>query len=278
MAILMCRPEHFGIEYEINPWMHLAVEVDHERAVEQWEALYRLYRSLGETIELTQSVAGLPDMVFTANAAVVWRHRAVLSRFQHVQRAGEERHWHATLENLGFEVHDVSAELSFEGAGDALFVGDHLFQAWGFRTDQAAHAEVARMLDVDSTSLQLVDPRFYHLDTCFCPLDDRTALIAPSAFSEDALARVRARVPRLIEVAAEAAAGFACNAMPLRGRVISSTASVALAPQLAEMGCEVVSLPMDEFMKSGGGVRCLSLPLDLGAAPAPLANRLTTLS
>jgi len=264
MAILMCRPEHFGIEYEINPWMNVAVEVDHERAVEEWDALHSLYTGLGEAIALTGPVAGLPDMVFTANAAVLWRRRAVLSRFHHAERAGEERHWRAALEELGFVVHELPANVSFEGAGDALFVGDHRFQAWGFRTDEAAHAEVARLLDVESTSLQLSDPHFYHLDTCFCPLDDHTALIAPAAFTTDSVELVRARVPRLIEVPTEAAEGFACNAMPLQGRVISSTAIEALRAPLAEAGFDVIGLPMDEFMKSGGGVRCLSLPLDQG--------------
>jgi N-dimethylarginine dimethylaminohydrolase len=264
MAILMCRPEHFGIEYEINPWMNVAVEVDHARAVEQWEELHRLYLERGETIELTESVAGLPDMVFTANAAVVWRRRAVLSRFHHAERAGEESHWRATLERLQFDVLEVSPDLSFEGAGDALFVGDHLFQAWGFRTDQAAHAEVAAILDVESTSLQLVDPFFYHLDTCFCPLDDHTALVAPTAFAPASLELLYRRVPRLVEVPAEVAAGFACNAMPMHGTVISSTAITALRSELAAIGFDAAALPVDEFMKSGGGVRCLSLPLDLG--------------
>ncbi len=167
-------------------------------------------------------------MVFTANAAVVWRRRAVLSRFHHAERAGEERHWRAALEELGLRRPRRGPEISFEGAGDALFVGDHLFQGWGFRTDQAAHAEVARYLDVESTSLQLVDPRFYHLDTCFCPLDDHTALIAPDAFTPGVVTRLRQRVPRLIEVPREVAEGFACNAMPLGGTVVSSSASEAL--------------------------------------------------
>jgi N-dimethylarginine dimethylaminohydrolase len=262
MALLMCRPEFFGIEYEINPWMHVAVEVDHERAVAEWEELHRAYAGLGQEIALVAPVDGLPDMVFTANAAVLWRRHAVLSRFQHAERAGEESHWRRALTDLGFEVHDVAPDLSFEGAGDALFVGDHLFQAWGFRTDEAAHAEVAALLDVESTSLRLVDPRFYHLDTCFCPLDDRTALVAPDAFAPDSLDLVRARIPRLIEVSVDVAAGFACNAMPVGDRVVSSTAAEALRSPLASAGFDIVCVPMDEFMKSGGGVRCLSLPLD----------------
>jgi N-dimethylarginine dimethylaminohydrolase len=263
MALLMCRPEYFGIEYEINPWMHVAVEVDHERAVAEWDELQAAYAGLGQEIALVAPVDGLPDMVFTANAGVLWRRHAVLSRFQHAERAGEESHWRRALTDLGFEVHDVAPQLSFEGAGDALFVGDHLFQAWGFRTDEAAHAEVARLLDVESTSLQLVDPRFYHLDTCFCPLDDRTALVAPDAFAPDSLDLVRARIPRLIEVPVDVAAGFACNAMPVGDHVVSSTAAEALRSPLAGAGFDVVCVPMDEFMKSGGGVRCLSLPLDV---------------
>jgi N-dimethylarginine dimethylaminohydrolase len=158
----------------------------------------------------------------------------------------------------------VSPHLSFEGAGDALFVGDHLFQGWGFRTDLAAHAEVAAILGVESTSLELVDPFFYHLDTCFCPLDDHTALVAPTAFAPASLETLRRQVPRLVEVRAEVAAGFACNAMPMQDTVISSTAVAALRAELAAIGFDTSALPVDEFMKSGGGVRCLSLPLDLG--------------
>ena len=265
-TILMCRPEHFGIEYEINPWMHVAVAVEHDVALAQWEALHDVYRRQGLAVELVPPVAGLPDMVFTANAAVVWRGRAVLSRFHHAERAGEESHWRRALDSLGFVIEDVDPALSFEGAGDALFLGDHLFLGSGFRTDVAAHAEVARLLDVDHTSLQLVDPRFYHLDTCFCPLDERTALIAPAAFAPESLELVRARLPRLIEVPEQVAAGFVCNAMPLGDRVVSSRAAEALREPLAAAGFDLVALSMDEFMKAGGGVRCLSLPLEVGRA------------
>jgi N-dimethylarginine dimethylaminohydrolase len=265
MAILMCRPEHFGIEYEINPWMHVAVSVDHARAVSEWEALHAAYVDAGETVELTAPVPHLPDMVFSANAAVLWRGRAVLSRFHHAERAGEEVHWRAALQRLGYRVLEVGPRHSFEGAGDALFVGDHLFLGFGFRTDRAAHAEVASLLEVDHSSLELVDPRFYHLDTCFCPLDEATALIAPAAFSAESLDLVRQRIPRLIEVPRQVAEGFACNAMPLSGTVYSSTAAEALREPLLAAGFGLRTFAMDEFMKSGGGVRCLSLPLTMAA-------------
>jgi N-dimethylarginine dimethylaminohydrolase len=263
-AVLMCRPDHYGIEYEINPWMHVAVQVDHALAQAQWEALHRTYLDLGLEIELAEPVAGLPDMVFTANAAVVWDGRAVLSNFHHAERAGEEPHWRRELERLGFEVHELPRSLSFEGAGDALFVGDRLFCGSGFRTDRESHRPVARILEVDVVSLELIDSRFYHLDTCFCPLDATTVLAAPDAFSEESARLIRQLVPNLIEVSVEVAAGFACNAMPVDGQVVSSLTIAQLAAPLRSAGFTALPLPMGEFLKAGGGVRCLSLPLGVG--------------
>jgi N-dimethylarginine dimethylaminohydrolase len=266
MSILMCRPEHYGVEYEINPWMHVEVEVDHTRAVTQWEALYDTYRELGCDIELVEPVAGLPDMVFTANAAVIKGRKAVLSRFRHSERQGEQEHWAQALAGLGFEVHRLPKDLAFEGAGDALFVGDRLFCGWGFRSDHGSHRIVGRLLDVEVVSLHLVNERFYHLDTCFCPIDEQTVLFAPEAFSPESAKLVRCTVPHVIEVPAAVAAGFACNALRVGDRVISSSALSQLEVPLHDAGYDAVALPMGEFMKAGGGVRCLSLPLDGAAA------------
>ncbi len=264
-AVLMCRPDHFGIEYEINPWMHVAIQVDHALATAQWEALHRTYIDLGVEIELAAPVAGLPDMVFTANAAVVWDGRAVLANFHHPERQGEEPHWRSELERLHFEVHELPRSLSFEGAGDALFVGDRLFCGTGFRTDRESHRPVARILEVEVVSLELIDPRFYHLDTCFCPLDATTVIAAPDAFSPASAQLIRQFVPNLIEVPAEVAAGFACNAMPLGKQVVSSLTIAQLADPLAAAGFTVIPMAMGEFLKAGGGVRCLSLPLGAGS-------------
>ena len=263
-AVLMCRPDYFGIEYEINPWMHVAVKVDHALAEEQWNALYRAYADLGVRVELAAPVSGLPDMVFTANAAVLWDDRAVLSNFHHAERQGEEAHWRAELERLGFDVHELPRSLSFEGAGDALFVGDRLFCGYGFRTDRESHHPVARILEVDVVSLELIDPRFYHLDTCFCPLDATNVLAAPDAFAPESLRLIRELVPNLIEVPADVAAGFACNAMPLGRHLLSSLTISQMDDPLKAAGYTPVPLPMGEFLKAGGGVRCLSLPLGDG--------------
>lgn len=269
MAILMCRPDHFGVEYEINPWMHVDNQVDRSAALQQWDALRSAYTALGQDVVLADPVAGLPDMVFTANAGVVWNGRAVLSHFRHRERQGEEPLWRAAFESLGFEVVTPPSYMPFEGAGDALFVGSTLFCGTGFRTDRSAHRFVGQALGVEVVSLELVDARFYHLDTCFCPLNERTVLFAPQAFSPSSARTIRSLVPHVIEVPPDVAAGFACNAIAVGNRVISSTAAERLEDRLHDEGFDsVIALPMTEFMKSGGGVRCLSLPLDAGRLAA----------
>jgi N-dimethylarginine dimethylaminohydrolase len=264
MPILMCPPTHYAVEYEINPWMHVATPVDSRRAGLQWDALRSTYRDLGVEVVLADPVAGLPDMVFTANAGVVHGGRVMLSRFRHAQRRGEESRWRDLFASWGVPAFDTG-NLAFEGAGDALFLGETLVCGHGFRTDPAAIPLVAGALGVEAVALELVDPRFYHLDTCFCPLDPRTVLFAPAAFSPQAREAVHRLAARVIEVPDHLAAAFVCNAMAIGDVVISSMAVEGLNQPLRELGYRALGLPMGEFIKAGGGVRCLSLPV--GAIP-----------
>jgi N-dimethylarginine dimethylaminohydrolase len=265
MSILMCRPDYFGIEYEINPWMSMNIQVNHELAKEQWEALLATYQRLGETVEFIDAIPGLPDLVFTANSGVVWNKRVVLSNFRHKERRGEEPHWQRWFEEHGYSVHQLPREVFFEGAGDALFLGDTMFCAHGFRSDPEAGEMTGSLLDVEVVSLKLADSRFYHLDTCFCPLNETTALYAPNAFDEESLETIKKRVKHLVAVDPKIAGSFVCNAMPLAGHLIATPSVADLSERIRATGLEPLGLPMTEYMKSGGAVRCLSLPLDLGS-------------
>src|SRR5450755_2649389 len=133
--ILMCPPDHYGIYYEINPWMNTARQADHAVAVEQWNGLRQQIESAGAQVSLLEPVEGLPDLVFTANAALIFGQRALVSRFRHPQRQGEEPHNRRWFDEHGFEIIDVPLGLSFEGAGDALFCGDTLFAGYRMRSD-----------------------------------------------------------------------------------------------------------------------------------------------
>ena len=259
MAILMCRPDHFGIEYEINPWMNVRTRSTTSWRPSSGRSSSSPTAAWARTVELVEPRPGQPDMVFTANAGLVNDRKAVLSHFAHPERQGEEPFWWGALYDRGYEVKLLPGEVAFEGAGDALFVGDRLFAGHGFRTDLASHKLVSEALDVEVVSLELVDPRFYHLDTCFCPLSRDVVMYAPDAFAPESARLIRKTVPHVIEVPLEVALDFVCNAVIVDGRVLSSQGVEKLDTDLGHAGFTVLPLPMTEFIKAGGGVRCLSL-------------------
>jgi N-dimethylarginine dimethylaminohydrolase len=260
--ILMCRPDHYGIEYEINPWMSRDRSADRDRAITQWEALVDLLGRLGATIERLEPVAGLPDMVFTANAGVVQRNVFVPANFRHRERQGESAHFIRWFAERGWEIRTLPESMSHEGAGDALFCGGTLFCGYIFRSEVVAHDAIAVLLGCESLSLELVDPRFYHLDTCFCPLAPGAAIWYPEAFDEYARTVIERNIPVLVRCDDESAVRFGCNAVVIGREVTLNTGTDGLASALASAGFRAHQTDLSEFIKAGGSAKCLTLRLD----------------
>jgi N-dimethylarginine dimethylaminohydrolase len=260
--VLMCRPDYFGIEYEINPWMSLKVRSDPAESRGQWIGLRRTLEDMGATIEELEPVAGLPDLVFTANAGLIYGERFLSSRFRYGVRQGETPHVDRWFGEHGFEVETLPEGLFFEGAGDALFCGETLFAGYRFRSDARGHQWIGEHLGVEVLPLELVDPRFYHLDTCFCPLAEDEALYYPGAFDDYGRSVLRDRVARLIEVEAAEATLFSCNAVVVGRTVVLQEGAARLARQLRGAGYATRPLRLSEFIKAGGSAKCLTLRLD----------------
>lgn len=258
----MCRPEHYGVEYEINPWMNRQREVDHPLAVQQWDRLRDVLIGAGAEIELLPAVAGLPDLVFTANAALIHGRSAILSHFRHPQRQAEEPHDAAWFSAHGFETRRMPREHHFEGAGDALFCGDTLVAGYRIRSDALSHQLVAKMIGQRVIPVELVDPYYYHLDTCFCPLTPTTAIYYPAALDDYGRQALAESIDELIDVAADEAVAFACNAVVVGRHVVTNVGCPRLHAELKSRGFEPVATPLGEFVKSGGSAKCLTLRLD----------------
>ncbi|MBI3467698.1 MAG: amidinotransferase [Planctomycetes bacterium] len=260
--ILMCPPDFFGIEYEINPWMSRQRQSDRAEATRQWQSLRALLEQAGAVISLLPPVAGLPDLVFTANAALIYQDRAVLSHFKHEVRQREAPYDEAWLTADGFKVLHVPLDVFFEGAGDALFCGDTLFAGYRIRSDARGHQQIGAMLGCRVIPLELVDPYYYHLDTCFCPLAPGLAIYHPPAFDRYGQQVLSELVPELISVAESEARRFACNAVVVGRTVITNTGCPQLHEELKRRGFEPRETPLDEFVKAGGSAKCLTLRLD----------------
>jgi len=266
--LLMCPPEHFGVLYEINPWMHREVAVDLDRARSQWGDLVATLTEAGAGIELMDPQPDLPDLVFTANAGTVNCGRYVASRFRHPQRQPEVDHDVAWFAAHGYEVLRLPEGVGHEGAGDALPFRGVFVSGYRSRSDAGAHGPLSALLGVPVRPIELVDPRLYHLDLTFCPLDDRRAMVAPHAWDSYGRKVMEALVPEPLVLEDDEMLAFSANSVVVGRTVVMAICPPRVGRQLEAWGFDVAVVDVGEFLKAGGGCRCLTLALDV-AIPAP---------
>jgi N-dimethylarginine dimethylaminohydrolase len=255
---LMCRPTHFAVDYAINPWMDPSAPVDVQRAVAQWTVLAQTYRDLGHLVEEIDPLPGLPDMVFAANGATVIDGTVLGAQFRYPERAAEGPAYLAWFARAGFETHE--AKFVNEGEGDLLLTERYLLAGTGFRTEPGAHGQAQELFGRPVISLQLVDPRFYHLDTALCVLGGPAGVAyLPAAFSPGSREVLRRLFPEAILAAGADAEVLGLNAVSDGERVVLPVQAVGLMSALARRGYRPIGVDMSELRKAGGGPKCCTL-------------------
>lgn len=266
----MCKPSHFTVNYSINPWMEPAKPTDTARAVEQWQKLHDLYLELGHEVELIEPLAGYPDMVYTANGGFLIDGRAYVPKFRFVERQGEAPAFADWFRGAGYDT--VLPEEVNEGEGDFLLVGDVILAGTGFRSTGDSHREVGEVFGREVVSLNLVDPRFYHLDTAIAVLDPvqgvenggpERANIAylPGAFDDETRAVLEERFPDAILVSDEDGSVFGLNSASDGYNVVISPRALGFEKQLRERGYNPIMIDLSELLLGGGGIKCCTLEL-----------------
>lgn len=267
--LLMCAPTEFDVVDVKNPHMAGNVgRVDREASRGQWEALRAAFGRAGATVELIEPAAGCEDMVFCANQTLVGLDAegaklCVLSRMKHASRQREVPSFAKWFSAAGYRVAELGSSAGFEGSGDAIWHPGRglIWGGYGHRTDEAAYEALSEQFGVPVIRLKLLSDRFYHLDTCLCALDERTALINPRSFEPRGLALLRALFPRLIECPPnEADAGMACNATAIGGKhVVIQRGNSQTVAALRAHEFVVHEVETGEFLKSGGSVFCMKM-------------------
>jgi ornithine--oxo-acid transaminase len=261
----MCPPTLYDVNYVINPWMVGNVNrSSRQRATDQWKVLYSELAKIAD-VALVEPQPGSPDMVFTANAGLVYDGIVALSSFYHAERQGEEPHFRRWFQESGFVICDVPRVTPFEGEGDALFEADgsRLWAGHGLRSRENSHRQLTDLWDIEVVSLRLVDPRFYHLDTCFCPLSNGEVMYYPAAFDTESEKRIEERYPKAkrICVSEADALRFACNAINVGKTILLNQVSPELLAELHSFSFHVIQVELTEFLKAGGAAKCLVLRL-----------------
>ena len=259
-TFLLCRPNFFGINYSINPWMNINNKSDQNKAIEQWDNLKDRIEEYSGAISFIKPQIDLPDMVFTANGGLLIKEQNlfIVSNFKFEERKRETFWFHQFFKDRGLNVYIPIND--FEGAGDALYLGGNLICAHGFRTDESFYNEL-RNLNIDFSEVKLIEPRYYHLDTCFCTLSDNDYLIFPDAFDQNSLDKIRSFGFNEIQVNENEAIKFACNSVAIGKTILMPNNCNDTAEKLRKLGYNVVFLEMSEFLKSGGAVKCLTLEI-----------------
>ena len=273
---LMCRPEHFAVTYVINPWMDpKSWARQHQELAsasrQEWSALHHNLLDLGAAIELLPPVHGLPDLVFTANAAIVLDRKVLLAQFRHPERQREEPHFEAAFRSLHARglvdvVRRLPEGLVLEGTGDCLWdsARNLFWMGYGPRSDHAARYAVEDTFAAEVISLELAESRFYHIDTALCALPGGEVMYFPGALTASARVKIRDRVApsHRIELTVEDACRLSANAVAIENAVVVSRCSRYLRAKLAERGYRVLENPLPSFRRSGGAAFCLTLRLD----------------
>jgi N-dimethylarginine dimethylaminohydrolase len=255
----MCRPTYFTVEYVINPWMDPTVPVDTVLAISQWEKLAETYQSLGHKVEFIEPLPGLPDMVFAANGATVVDGKVLGAQFRNVQRTDEGPAYSAWFEAAGYQVQ--KPKYVNEGEGDFLVTNNYILAGMGFRTDPGGHAEAQEWFGRPAISLQLIDPRYYHLDTALFVLSGDQVAYFPGAFSPGSQQVLAQLFPEALLVSAADAATFGLNSVSDGHNVIVPTAAERLAVDLTALGYTPIPVDLSELLKGGGGPKCCTLEI-----------------
>lgn len=264
---LMCPPTYFGVIYEINPWMNKEVVVDPDRAKDQWDNLTKTMRDAGAELEFLEGKQDWPDLVFTANAGIVNGNQFVPTHFRHIERQGETRYNIEWFTKNGFKIDRLPHTLVHEGAGDALPFGNGknkvLLSGFRTRTEAASHGYLSRLTGAAIKSLELVDDRLYHIDLAFTPLSDTKAMIATMGFDRFGIKMLKELVPEALFLEDDEALSFCCNSVVVGTNIVMPNCPPRVGRQLEAWGFNVMIADVSEFMKGGGGCRCLTLALDV---------------
>lgn len=253
----MTPPTFFAVEYAINPWMDVGAPVDVHVAQAQWERLRQTYVELGHNVDLVEPVPGLPDMVYAANGGFIANDIAVVAKFRFAERAAESKAYAEWMSSRGYR--PVTTRHVNEGQGDLLLAGQMVLAGYGFRTDRRAHVEISSVLGMPVVSLELVDPRFYHLDTALAVLDDHTIAYYPPAFSVAAQRQLCVLFPDAIVVGSADAYVLGLNVVSDGLHVVLPATATGFAKQLGDAGFEPVGVDLSELLKGGGSVKCCTL-------------------
>lgn len=258
--ILMCPPDYFQIEYEINPWMSVKNQVDKFLALKQWQNLYKIYTGhLHNKVNLIPARQGIPELTFIGDSVFIHKNKVVASNFVYKKRREEAEHAINWFLKRNYIVKRLPANIFFEGSADAFVWDNKILGSFGMRSDKEAYNIISDFFGLEAIPLELIDSKFYHLDTALFPISRNLIAWWPPAFSGESRDKIENLGAELIKVNYNEANKFVCNSISMEDTIIMPKGCLIFREEVAKRGYKIIELDVSEFMKAGGGIKCLTL-------------------
>lgn len=257
---LMCSPEHYEEALPLCQRTLARVSVNGTLARAQWQILYKvLTDQIGAEVELIEPVRGLPNMVFAAHAGIVSGKTFIRSNYRVKERQPEGAFFEKWFEEHGYSVATIAKGFIFDGEGDMIPHARQLFYGYHSKSELHMPELVSAKMELGPASLQLIDDRFHHLDTCLAVLNPDTILYYRDAFSEGANQILRDTVKNCIVLRRDEALAWACNSIVIDKRIIISNECHLSSEMLRLLGYRVYRIDISEFRKACISVKSLVL-------------------
>lgn len=258
--ILMCLPVYFQIEYEINPWMNIKNQVNKFSALKQWRDLYKIYSErLGRKINLVSAQKGIPEMTFLGDSVFIYKNKVISSNFVYRKRQKEEEYITNWFSKRNYRIKRLPENIFFEGSADAFVWNNKILGGWGVRSDKEAYSIISNFFGIEVAALELIDPKFYHLDTALFPINQNLIAYYPAAFARESRDKIENLGAEVIRVNHDEAYRFVCNSISVKNIIVMPKRCPHFKKDVESKGYKTIEVDISEFAKAGGGIKCLTL-------------------
>ncbi len=258
--LFLCPPLYLELKYEINPWMDTSQPFDKQKAHEQWWTLVELYQKLApRKVHILPPRKGLTELCFVGDSVFAVQNKALYGNFRHPEREPERHYVVEMMTTWGFSGRFVPQAIRYEGSGETMLWRDSILFGFGQRSHEEARVFLEQTFHRKVHGFEMELERFYHLDTALFPLDDDLIVYFPNAFGPIDTETLNSLDCELLPITEEEARGFACNSIVFEDHVITHTESKSFIRTLQKRGYSVIPTDISEFLKLGGGLKCLTL-------------------
>lgn len=259
--VVMCEPRHMTIRSVINDtqkhFQHVGIHI--QTAMKQHKGFVQALEDHGVEIILLSPARKFPEQAFTRDIGFTVGHFVFVADMANKVRQGEEEILKDWLKAEDVSYFNLVSD-HIEG-GDVIIDGDTIFIGISDRTNDFSIEHLQLLLPSFNIVKVPFKTKYLHLDCVFNIISPTEALIYREGLGTKEVEVLGKRFD-LIDVNREEQFTLGTNVLSIGNKkIISLPTNNNVNEQLRRRGYEVIEVPFNEIIKSGGSFRCCTMPL-----------------